>query len=124
MKIESLDPRISRSNINDIENAPILGPMNQLQTYEVFVQSKRGVHHNHVGSVHAGNAEIALLFAKEQYARRGRAVNIWVVKTADIATMAYEDSDIFDTLDEKTHRNPESYKVMDRIKSYKERNAK
>ncbi len=124
MKIVSLDPRVNRSSINETEESVVLKKLDQFQTYEVFAQTKRGVHHVHVGSVHAANKKIAVLFAKEQYARRGECVNIWVVKTSDITTTEYEDSDIFDTLDEKTHRNPESYKVLDRIKKYKERTSK
>lgn len=95
--------------------------LDQWQTYEVFQQKKRGTHHQHVGSVHAPNPEMAILFAKEQYARRGVCVNIWVTKTSDIFATEYEDSDIFDTTPEKFHRDPESYKVMDRIQAYKER---
>jgi len=121
MKIISLDPRVNRSSINKTEETVILEKLDQFQTYEVFAQTKRGTHHVHVGSVHAANENIAMLFAKEQYARRGECVNIWVVKTADVSATEYEDSDIFDTLDEKYHRNPESYKVMDRIKAYKEK---
>lgn len=71
--------------------------------------------------MHAPNHEMALLFAKEQYARRGACVNIWVVKTANVFTSDYADADIFDTTPDKFHRDPESYKVMDRIKAFKER---
>jgi ring-1,2-phenylacetyl-CoA epoxidase subunit PaaB len=73
--------------------------------------------------VHAPNAEMAIILAKEQYARRGTCVNIWVTKTSDISATDYEDADIFDTTPEKFHRDPESYKVMDRIKAFKERQA-
>jgi ring-1,2-phenylacetyl-CoA epoxidase subunit PaaB len=123
MIIKSLDPRITRAQLDETATNGHLDTMDHWQTYEVFAQKKRGAHHEHVGSVHAPNSEMAILFAKEQFARRGVCVNIWVTKTADITTTEYEDADIFETTPDKFHRDPESYKVMDRIKAFKERIA-
>jgi ring-1,2-phenylacetyl-CoA epoxidase subunit PaaB len=123
MTIKSLDPRITRAKLDETANIGHLEAMDHWQTFEVFAQSKRGAHHEHVGSVHAPNAEMAILFAKEQFARRGVCVNLWVAKTADITITEYYDEDIFETTPDKFHRDPESYKVMDRIKAYKEREA-
>ena len=120
--IISLDPRISRAKINYDGISP-LETLDQFQTYEVFHQSKRGTQHVHVGIVHAPNPEMALLYAKEQYARRGQTSNIWVVPSISVFATAYEDSDIFDTTPEKIHRDPATYKVMDKIQAYKEKQA-
>lgn len=121
MKIDSLDPRINRANLDTDSKDGELNEMDHFQTYEVFEQKKRGTHHIHVGSVHAPSSELAMMFAKEQYTRRGQCVNLWVVKTSEVFVTQYEDSDIFETTSLKTHRDPNSYKVMDRIKAYKER---
>ncbi len=121
MKIESLDPRINRAALDADSQDGILQEMDHFQTYEVFEQKKRGTHHVHVGSVHAPNSELAMMFAKEQYTRRGACVNLWVVKTSEIFVTQYEDSDIFENTASKLHRDPNSYKVMDRIKAFKER---
>jgi ring-1,2-phenylacetyl-CoA epoxidase subunit PaaB len=121
MSIKSLDPRVTRAQIDTDTSIGHQDNLDQWQTYEVFAQKKRGTHHEHVGSVHAPNAEMAILFAKEQYTRRGICVNIWVTKTTDIYATEYEDADIFESTADKIHRDPESYKVMDRIKAYKER---
>ena len=121
MKIESLDPRISRAGIDENTQDGELKVMDHFQTYEVFEQKKRGTHHVHVGSVHAPDSELAMMFAKEQYTRRGQCVNLWVVKTSEIFVTEYEDADIFENTATKLHRDPNSYKVMDRIKAYKER---
>lgn len=117
--IKSLDPRVNRAAI-ELEN-PIepLKEMDQWETFEVFHQKKRGDQHMHVGIVHAPNADMALLFAKEQYGRRGLSVNIWVVKTRDVFTTDYDDSDIFETVPEKQYREAGGYKVMDKINKYK-----
>lgn len=121
MNIVSIDPRVTRSHIDENTQEGIANPMEHFQTYEVFEQKKRGTHHIHVGSVHAPSAEMAMIFAKEQYSRRGQCVNLWVVKTADVFATEYEDSDIFDTISDKTYREPEAYKVIDRIQAFKER---
>jgi ring-1,2-phenylacetyl-CoA epoxidase subunit PaaB len=121
MKIESIDPRVNRSSIDPNKPFEEAKEMDQWQTYEVFQQVKRGQHHQHVGCVHAPTPEMAALFAKEQYSRRGQCVNLWVVKSSEIFATAYEDADIFELTTEKYHRDPSSYKVMDKIKAFKER---
>ena len=117
--IKSLDPRITRAGI-ELEN-PIepLKELDQWETYEVFHQKRRGDQHMHVGIVHAPNHEMALAFGKEQYGRRGLSVNIWVVKTRDVFTTDYDDSDIFETVPEKQYREAAGYKVMEKINKYK-----
>jgi ring-1,2-phenylacetyl-CoA epoxidase subunit PaaB len=124
MKIKSLDPRVTRANIDEDTQEGMLQPLDHFETYEVFEQRKRGIHHIHAGSVHAPSAEMAMVFAKEQYTRRGQCVNLWVVKTSDVFVTEYEDSDIFDTTANKKYREPDAYKVIDRINAFKERNSK
>lgn len=121
MIIQSLDPRISRARLDDQSCDGQLSEHEHFETFEVFQQVKRGTHHQHVGSLHAPNPEIAILFAKEQYCRRGKSVNLWVVKTSDVFVTDYEDADIFETTEDKKYRDPEAYKVMDRINAYKAR---
>jgi ring-1,2-phenylacetyl-CoA epoxidase subunit PaaB len=121
MIIKSLDPRVTRAGIDDEANIGVQEPLDQWQTYEVFQQKKRGTQHIHTGSVHAPNPEMAILFAKEQYARRGQCANLWVVKTSEVFATEYEDEDIFATTPDKTYREAEIYKVMDRIQAYKAR---
>lgn len=118
--IVSLDPRITRAEIDYTQIDP-LENLDQFQTYEVFHQSKRGSQHMHVGIVHAPNPEMALLYAKEQYSRRGVTSNLWVVPSTAVFATSYFDDDIFSTTAEKTYRDPATYKVMDRIQAFKER---
>ncbi|MCE3008511.1 MAG: hypothetical protein LW884_09250 [Bacteroidetes bacterium] len=107
MTEKSLDPRVNR--IAMPQQADPKQAMDQWQTYEVFVQQSRGDQHQHVGIVHAPTAELAILFAKEQYARRLQCVNIWVVKTADVQATSYEDSDMFDPAFDKNYRESHGY---------------
>ena len=47
--------------------------------WEVFVRSRRGLSHVHVGSLHAPDAEMALRNARDVYTRRQEGVSLWVV---------------------------------------------
>lgn len=111
MKGNSLDPRVNRIEL-PAEGAPIeiAEEMDQWQTYEVFHQQSRGDHHKHVGIVHAPSPEAALVFAKEQFARRMKCVNLWVVRTADVYSSEYEDADMFEPSFDKSYREFFGYK--------------
>jgi ring-1,2-phenylacetyl-CoA epoxidase subunit PaaB len=117
MKIVSLDPRVNRMEIP--ENHTELTKDDSWHTYEVFHQKKRGAQHTHVGIVHASSPEMAMVLAKEQFARRGQTVNLWVVKSADVFATSYDDSDMFDTTPEKIHREAAAYKTRDKIEEFK-----
>lgn len=122
--IKSHDPRVTRMQI-DPARADQLEPkpeLDQFQTFEVFHQSKSGTHHIHVGSVHAPSPELALLLAKEQYARRGQTVNLWVVNTRDVYTMASEDADFFATTPEKKYRDVGAYMVRSKVEAFTNQN--
>ncbi len=121
---KSLDPRVNRAALDVEQQIEPLGELDQFQTFEVFHQKKRGQQHVHVGIVHAPNANMALLYAKEQYSRRGTTANLWVCPSSCVTATEYFDEDIFETTNEKTYRDPAVYKVMDRIKAYKERQGK
>jgi ring-1,2-phenylacetyl-CoA epoxidase subunit PaaB len=69
--------------------------------------------------VHAPNAQMALLFAKEQFGRRKKCVNIWVVRSADILAFSAEDEDMFANNLEKTYRDASGFKVMEKINKYR-----
>lgn len=117
----SLDPRVTRMNI-DTDSAPELEPkveLDQFQTFEVFHQAKSGAHHVHVGIVHAPNADMAILMAKEQFARRGQTVNLWVVNTRDVVAMDTADADVFATTPEKTYRDVGAYMVRNKVEAFK-----
>lgn len=121
MKINSIDPRVNRLAL-DAEHTyedHVLQSEDHFQTYQVFHQKKRGDKHICVGIVHAPSDEMALIFAKEQFARRGETVNMWVVNTRHVLALDYDDTDIFSTTTEKTYRDPAGYKVNDKIEAYK-----
>jgi ring-1,2-phenylacetyl-CoA epoxidase subunit PaaB len=82
--------------------------------YEVFVRSKRGLNHVHVGSIHAADAEMALLHARDVYTRRNEGVSIWVVRSADITASSPDEKDaFFAPSGDKIYRHPTFYDVAD-----------
>ena len=60
----------------------------QWPLWEVFTQPNKGQPFEHAGSVHAPDGELALQNARDVYARRGEAVNLWVVPSAAIVASA------------------------------------
>ena len=62
----------------------------QWPRYEVFKQDKPGKPHEAVGSVHAPDAEMAMLNARNVFVRRPSAVSLWVVAADVIRTVALE----------------------------------
>jgi len=84
----------------------------QWPLWEVFTQAKDGAPHEHAGSVHAPDAEIALQNARDTYARRGEAVSIWVVPSSAIVASSPEDAGpFFDPGNDKPYRHPQFYKI-------------
>ncbi len=94
-------------------------PDTQWPLYEVFHQKARGEHHVHVGAVHASDAEMALVLAKEQYGRRMACVNLWVVRADQIYASDYSDSDMFAHATDKSYREAFGYKVGEKVKRRK-----
>lgn len=120
MSNQSLDPRVNRMDLPEPNEYQPQDSLDQWQTFEVFHQKSRGTHHVHVGSVHAPSREMAMIFAKEQYARRMKCVNLWVVKTTDVYPSSYDDSDMFEPATDKSYREAFGYKNKDLIRKFKE----
>jgi len=63
----------------------------QWTRFQVFVQSKSGEPHQDAGSVHASDAELALLNARDVFARRPECVSMWVVPADAIHSRTAEE---------------------------------
>ncbi|UII23665.1 phenylacetic acid degradation b [Fulvivirga ligni] len=82
---DSLDPRVQRLNIEDHPAGLTRKvPLDQFGTYEVFTQLKEDKPYQHEGIVHAPNADMAFIFAKEQYSRRMTCSGLFVVETRNV----------------------------------------
>jgi ring-1,2-phenylacetyl-CoA epoxidase subunit PaaB len=89
----------------------------ELPLWEVFVRSKHGLSHRHVGSVHAADPRMAVEAARDVYTRRMEGVSLWVVRSDEItASDPGESSSLFEPAEDKVYRHPTFYVVPDNIK--------
>ena len=91
---------------------PAARPRRGWPLWEVFVRARRGLSHQHVGSLRAPDAAMALRNARDVYTRRGEGVSIWVVPSAEITASSPEEKDpFFDPALDKAYRHPTFYDV-------------
>jgi ring-1,2-phenylacetyl-CoA epoxidase subunit PaaB len=88
----------------------------QLPRYQVFIQEQPGSPFIDVGSVHAPDAELALLNARDVFARRPECVHMWVVPVSEIRTYTSQEMNsiqpgVFDST-----INPEIYFIFGKLK--------
>jgi ring-1,2-phenylacetyl-CoA epoxidase subunit PaaB len=85
--------------------------------WEVFIRSKQGLDHKHVGSLHAADAQMAIENARDVYTRRQEGVSIWVVESKYIhASNPDEASSFYEPANDKVYRHPTFYDLPDEIK--------
>lgn len=86
--------------------------------WEVFIRSKMGLDHKHVGSLHAADARMAIENARDVYTRRQEGISIWVVESSHIHASNPDESDSFyDPSDDKVYRHPTFYNLPDELKA-------
>ena len=86
--------------------------------YEVFIRTRSGLEHKHVGSLHAADARMALEHARDAYTRRQEGVSIWVVRSSDIvASDPREAEALFEPARDKVYRHPTFYTIPDEVKN-------
>lgn len=84
--------------------------------WEVFIRSRQGLDHKHVGSLHAADAKIAIESARDVYTRRMEGVSIWVVESKNIhASNPEEAGNLFDPAEDKIYRYPTFFKLPDEV---------
>ncbi len=89
-----------------------MNPTNDYSMWEVFIRSRRGLDHKHVGSLRAPDAEMAIQNARDLYTRRSEGVSIWVVPSQQIvASTPGEKEPLFDPADDKIYRHPTFYEL-------------
>jgi ring-1,2-phenylacetyl-CoA epoxidase subunit PaaB len=85
--------------------------------WEVFIRSKQGLDHKHVGSLHAADAQMAIENARDVYTRRQEGVSIWVVESRYIhASNPDEAESFYEPANDKVYRHPTFYDLPDEVK--------
>jgi phenylacetate-CoA oxygenase PaaH subunit len=90
--MNSLDPRVNR--LPEIKETPPKGQLDQLGTYEVFVQPKEGKPFQHEGIVHAPDLEMAFILAKESLTRRFQCISLFVTDTRNVISSEITEGDV------------------------------
>lgn len=84
--------------------------------WEIFIRGQHGMNHRHVGSLHAADAETAILNARDVYTRRNEGVSIWAVKAEDITASApSEKGPMFEPANSKIYRHPTFFDIPDEV---------
>ena len=84
--------------------------------WEVFIRSKQGLNHKHVGSLKAADAQMAIENARDVYTRRMEGVSIWVVESKHLHANEPSDQDsLFDPANDKVYRHPTFYVLPEEL---------
>jgi ring-1,2-phenylacetyl-CoA epoxidase subunit PaaB len=115
--VNSLDPRVKRLPIPGEPGGVVSkAPLDQLGTFEVFVQPKEGKPFQHEGIVHAPDRELAFVLAKEAFTRRFLCVSLFVADTRHVyvSPTTEGDSSALDRIAEVTDQpgTTESYEIF------------
>ena len=90
---------------------------NDWPLWEVFIRSKQGLDHKHMGSLHAADAQMAIENARDVYTRRMEGVSIWVVESKYIHASNPEEADeLYEPAIDKIYRHPTFYDLPDEVK--------
>ena len=85
--------------------------------WEVFIRSKQGLDHKHVGSLHAADAAMAIENARDVYTRRMEGVSIWAVESKYIHASNPDDAEaLYEPANDKVYRHPTFYDLPDELK--------
>ncbi|MFT4663223.1 MAG: ring-1,2-phenylacetyl-CoA epoxidase subunit PaaB [Polaribacter sp.] len=85
--------------------------------WEIFIRSKQGLHHKHVGSLHAADATMAIENARDVYTRRSEGISIWAVESKDVTASSPDEADsLYDPANDKVYRHPTFYDLPDELK--------
>ena len=92
---------------------------NEPAIYEVFRREKEGAPMVHAGSVTAASADLALIYAKEIYGRRGESSVLWIAPRA--AFQVLDDGDILHPVLGRAYRLVEGYRMREKLLALKTR---
>ena len=102
---------------SDVTNANVKTDIaSEWPLWEVFIRSKQGLDHKHVGSLHAADAQMAIENARDVYTRRQEGVSIWVVESKHIhASNPDEAESFYEPANDKVYRHPTFYDLPEEV---------
>lgn len=101
-------------NISGEYNKP--NTFNEWPLWEIFIRSKQGLDHKHVGSLHAADAPMAIENARDVYTRRQEGISIWAVESKHVhASNPDEAESFYEPANDKVYRHPTFYDLPDEV---------
>ena len=91
-----------------------------MTTYEVFLKKDGRDEFSHAGALDAANDELALVLARESYARRAEGDRLWVVKRENVIVA---EDDFVRPNSDKPHRHHDGAAVAARRKAARKKEA-
>lgn len=89
---------------------------NDWPLWEIFIRSRQGLDHKHVGSLHAADERMAIENARDVYTRRLEGVSIWAVESKNIhASSPDEAGELFNPAEDKVYRHPTFYHIPEEV---------
>ncbi len=80
--------------------------------WEVFIRTRNGLNHKHVGSLHAADEKLAMQAARDVYTRREEGNSIWIVRSDKIIASDPNLADEnFEPAADKIYRHPSFYDI-------------
>src|SRR6476469_9304036 len=102
---------------NTYHSSPLGNGDHDWPLWEIFIRSKQGLDHKHVGSLHAADAQMAIENARDVYTRRMEGVSIWVVESKHVHASNPDEADaLYDPANDKVYRHPTFYDLPDELK--------
>jgi phenylacetate-CoA oxygenase PaaH subunit len=89
------------------------------QVYEVFRREKEGAPMVHAGSVAAASPDLALIYAKEVYGRRGESSVLWIAPRE--AFQVLDDGEILHPVLGRAYRLVEGYRMREKLQALDQR---
>ena len=89
------------------------------EVYEVFRRAQAGAPMIHAGTVTAAGPDLALIYARESFGRRGESHALWIVPRA--ALIEIDDADMLTPALDRSYRSVEGYRMRDKLKAVRER---
>src|ERR1041385_5090906 len=89
------------------------------QVFEVFRREQEGAPIVHAGSFSAVSPDLALIYAKEVYGRRGESSVLWVAPRE--AFQVLDDGEILHPVLGRAYRLVEGYRMREKLQAMQER---
>ncbi len=88
------------------------------QVFEVFRREREGAPMVYAGSVTAAGADLALLYARSIYGRRGESCELWVAPRSAFAVL--DDPDLLHPVLDRSYRLVDGYRMREKLHALQE----